>query len=180
MPMFPCKEHADFKSTKHRRKQVNALLLDGCEEYHKTYSTDGWPRKLLALRGAPPLLKTGRPLAYTQVAAVRATAHAHAQPGGGHDRAAAAPQGTAPAAADAHGAAEAQNVRDSHAAQQAGKPKWACAYVQGGQEAADIAKQVGNVRSPTGTFFGLTSPGKLRAAATASAAAGARATLACH
>lgn len=44
------------------------------------------------------------------------------------------------------------------------KDLWQSAAVEGGQEAADLAKQVGSKRTPAGTFFGLANPGLARPA----------------
>lgn len=42
------------------------------------------------------------------------------------------------------------------------KNLWQSASAEGGQEPADLTKQVGNKRTPTGTFFGLANPGLAR------------------
>ena len=70
----------------------------------------------------------------------------------------------APAAGGATGVGAATDTVSASAMR-----KWTAAYAGGGQEAADIAKQVGSMRSPTGTFFGLTQPGRLRTMMTAGA-----------
>lgn len=44
------------------------------------------------------------------------------------------------------------------------KNLWQSASVERGQEAADLTKQVGSKRTPTGTFFGLANPGLARPA----------------
>jgi hypothetical protein len=160
-PHFPCKEHSDFKAARQRRKHVNMLLLDGCDEYHRTYDTDGWPRHPLQLPLQPRTLTATKPAVATEPLAKAEPPAVNGCASGAGDSSAAGP-----------GA--------SSALERAGtsQRKWAAAYADGGQEAADLAKQVGNVRSPTGTFFALTKPGRLRTPAATGALASACARLA--
>jgi hypothetical protein len=119
MPAYPCKQHSDFKSAKHRQKHINLLLLDGSEEYHRTYGPDGKPRQSCVQPGEPSI----------------ATTPAHPK------------------------VAQAEPLQ---AGAKESKSWWASAYVEGGQQAADLAKQVGSKRSPTGNFLGLVNPGGAR------------------
>jgi hypothetical protein len=122
MPSYPCKQHSDFKSAKHRQKHINLLLLDGSEEFHRTYGPDGKPLQPFVLPGERSGVQT-------------------------------------PAQVAEHG-----QFRSGH--QLAPKRYWASAYVEGGQQASDLAKQVGSKRSPTGNFLGLVNPGVARTVAT--------------
>ena len=117
-PEFPCKQHSDFKSAAQRRKHVNLLLLDGCDEFERTYGPDGRPRQPLVLPLQP-----------------RKT------------------RGPAPTVPD--------SVKHTTQACETAR-QWTTAYEEGGQEAADVAKQVGSSRTPIGTFFGLVNPGVAR------------------
>jgi hypothetical protein len=114
---FPCKQHSNFRSATQRRKHINLLLLDGCEDYSRTYGLDGLPREEASI-----LWALSRP---SQHASGR-------QPG---------------------------QVSTLTRAKQL----WQSAYVEGGQEAADLAKQVAGKRSPCGACFGLANPGLTRA-----------------
>eukprot|EP00892_Ulva_mutabilis_P005040 jgi/Ulvmu1/2908/UM147_0006.1 len=115
---FPCKQHPDYRAARYQRKHINLLLLDSCEEYSRTYGSDGRPQEHASVETA---LKrsAGRQL---QSKAVVGTASL---------------------------------VKRT-------KDLWQSASVEGGQEAADLTKQVGSQRTPTGTFFGLANPGLAR------------------
>jgi hypothetical protein len=49
---FPCKQHSDFRSARQRRKHINILLLDNCEEYSRTYGADGRPQEHASISAA--------------------------------------------------------------------------------------------------------------------------------
>lgn len=158
-PHFPCKEHSDIKSADQRRRHVNLLMLDGCSEFERTYREDGWPKQPLEDPLGPPhwgmprsnlshstTSRDGSPSSMTATQRISATG---ASP---------------PISSGAPGnAAEAGPPEDTCSPAALGSSKkWVCAYEQGGQEAADLARQVGSKRTPAGTFFNVTQPGHLR------------------
>jgi hypothetical protein len=106
MPTFPCKQHSDFHAAAQRRKHLNMLLLDGCEEAIRI-------RK--PAEAVPPPRNHGSPSV-------------------------------------AQGAGTEPQPCPRHA------QIWTAAYKEGGRAAADLARQVGNKRTPAGQLFGLANP----------------------
>lgn len=74
--------------------------------------------------------------------------------------------GASPAITSAGGKAQAGEIETDAPAATSSSKKWVCAYEEGGQEAADLARQVGSKRTPAGTFFNIARPGHLRAQST--------------
>jgi hypothetical protein len=66
IPRFPCAEHETFHAAQQRRKHLNNILLDACEEYHRIYDANGWPRAPIQLPLQPQGQHT-QPLAYSPV-----------------------------------------------------------------------------------------------------------------
>jgi hypothetical protein len=108
MPAFPCKQHSDFRGASQRRKHINMLLLDGCEE------------------------------------AIRIRQPAHGSGGIERD----------PCSRDVLQ----RNLGAANTGQSAQTKTWCAAYKEGGQSAADLARQVGNKRTLAGQCFGLANP----------------------